>query len=167
MRMRDELELTYHDDDFIELYSYTGQPAKSPAFLALVSVMQFAEGLTDKQAAQAVPARWFPICIRIEIEREEFWPFSSHHIRKRLLDGEMERHLFDHMLSQLSEKGLLKAGGKQRTDSTHVLAAIRKLNRVECVGAWTDVEWHSHGSSWMVTRTSDPWLVWFVWASLW
>ena len=57
MRMRDELELTYHDDDFIELYSYTGQPAKSPAFLALVSVMQFAEGLTDKQAAQAVPAR--------------------------------------------------------------------------------------------------------------
>ena len=33
MKMRDELELTYHDDDFIELYSYTGQPAKSPAFL--------------------------------------------------------------------------------------------------------------------------------------
>ena len=46
----------------------------------------------------------------------------------------MERHLFDHMLSQLSEKGFVKAGGKQRTDSTHVLAAIRKLNRTECVG---------------------------------
>ena len=57
MKMRDELELTYHDDDFVELYSYTGQPAKSPAFLAMVSVMQFAEGLTDKQAAQAVAAR--------------------------------------------------------------------------------------------------------------
>ena len=57
MKMRDELELTYHDSDFIDLYSYTGQPAKSPAFLALVSVMQFAEGLTDKQAAQAVAGR--------------------------------------------------------------------------------------------------------------
>ena len=34
MKMRDELELTYHDDDFVDCYSYTGQPAKSPAFLA-------------------------------------------------------------------------------------------------------------------------------------
>ena len=34
MRMRDELELTYHDEDFIDLYSYTGQQGKSPAFLA-------------------------------------------------------------------------------------------------------------------------------------
>ena len=57
MFRRDELELSYHDRDFIDLYSYTGQPAKSPAFLALVSVMQFAEGLTDKQAAQAVATR--------------------------------------------------------------------------------------------------------------
>jgi transposase len=57
MKMRDELELTYHDDDFIELYSYTGQLGKSPAFLAWRSVMQFAEGLTDKQTAQAVAAR--------------------------------------------------------------------------------------------------------------
>ena len=57
MKIRDELELSYHDDDFVELYSYTGQPAKSPAFLAMISVMQFAEGLTDKQAAGAVAAR--------------------------------------------------------------------------------------------------------------
>ena len=135
MRMRDELELTYHDDDFIELYSYTGQPAKSPAFLALVSVMQFAEGLTDKQAAQAVATRidW-KYALGLELTETGFDPSVLSEFRKRLTEGEMERHLFDHMLSQLEEIGLVKGGGKQRTDSTHVLAAIRKLNRVECVG---------------------------------
>ena len=52
--------------------------------------------------------------------------------RKRLIDGGREIHLFDNMLDQLSQKGLLKAAGKQRTDSTQRLAAIRKLNRTEC-----------------------------------
>ena len=141
MKMRDELELTYDDDDFIELYSYTGQPAKSPAFLALVSVMQFAEGLTDKQAAQAVATRidW-KYALGLELTETGFDPSVLSEFRKRLIDGEMERHLFDHMLSQLSEKGLVKAGGKQRTDSTHVLAAIRKLNRTECASDAQDVE---------------------------
>ena len=71
MRMRDELELTYHDDDFIELYSYTGLKINRPHFW-IKAVMQFAEGLTDKQAAQAVAARRFPIRIRFEIERDRF-----------------------------------------------------------------------------------------------
>jgi transposase len=135
MKMRDELELSYHDDDFVELYSYTGQPGKSPAFLALVSVMQFAEGLTDKQTAQAVAARidW-KYAIGFPLTETSFDPSVLSEFRRRLLDGEMETHLFDHILKQLSEKGLIKAGGQQRTDSTHVLAAIRKLNRTECVG---------------------------------
>ncbi len=135
MKMRDELELSYHDSDFIDLYSYTGQPAKSPAFLALVSVMQFAEGLTDKQAAQAVAARidW-KYALGLELANTSFDPSVLSEFRKRLIDGQRERHLFDDMLNQLSQKGLLKAGGKQRTDSTHVFAAIRKLNRTECVG---------------------------------
>ena len=135
MKMRDELQLSYHDSDFIDLYSYTGQPAKSPAFLALVSLMQFAEGLTDKQAAQAVAARidW-KYALGLKITEIGFDPSVLSEFRKRLLDGGRERHLFDHMLNQLSQKGLLKPGGKQRTDSTHVLAAIRKLNRTECVG---------------------------------
>ncbi|MGH1438301.1 MAG: IS1182 family transposase [Lewinella sp.] len=134
MKMRDELELTYHDSDFIDLYSYTGQAAKSPAFLALVSVMQFAEGLTDKQATQAVASRidW-KYALGLELTDTGFDPSVLSEFRKRLLDGEMERHLLDHILKQLSEKGLVKAGGRQRTDSTHVLAPVRKLNRVKCV----------------------------------
>ena len=135
MKMRDELELTYHDSDFIDLYSYTGQAAKSPAFLALVSVMQFAEGLTDKQAALAVAARidW-KYALGLKITEIAFDPSVLSEFRTRLVDGGRQRHLFDDILAQLSQKGLLKAGGKQRTDSTHVLAAVRKLNRTECVG---------------------------------
>src|SRR3954451_15001921 len=38
------------------------------------------------------------------------------------------------MLAQLRERGLLKARGRQRTDSTHVLAAVRTVNRLESVG---------------------------------
>jgi transposase len=54
--------------------------------------------------------------------------------RSRLLAHEAERRLFDRLLEQCRERGWIKARGKQRTDSTHVLAAIRTLRRLECVG---------------------------------
>jgi transposase len=50
------------------------------------------------------------------------------------LGGHAEQLLFETMLDQFKTHGLLKARGHQRTDSTHVLAAIRTLNRLECVG---------------------------------
>ena len=53
--------------------------------------------------------------------------------RSRLIDGETEHLLFETMLTRFVEKGLLKAKGKQRTDSTHILAAIRTLTRLELV----------------------------------
>jgi hypothetical protein len=45
-----------------------------------------------------------------------------------------ERVLFDRLLDLLRQRGLVKAGGRQRTDSTHVLARIRELNRLELAG---------------------------------
>ena len=54
--------------------------------------------------------------------------------RARLLAGHAEQLLFETMLDQFKTHGLLKARGHQRTDSTHILAAIRTLNRLECVG---------------------------------
>jgi hypothetical protein len=50
-----------------------------------------------------------------------------------LLDGHAEQVLFETMLDQFKTHGLLKTCGHQRTDSTHILAAIRTLNRLECV----------------------------------
>lgn len=51
-----------------------------------------------------------------------------------MLAGSAEMTLLETLLERFKEHGLLKARGKQRTDSTHVLAAIRTLNRLECVG---------------------------------
>src|SRR5688572_4712032 len=57
MQMRDELDSLYSEEQFASLYSAEGQPALSPWRLALVSIMQFAENLSDRQAAEAVRGR--------------------------------------------------------------------------------------------------------------
>ncbi|MFO1432207.1 MAG: hypothetical protein U1F76_19020 [Candidatus Competibacteraceae bacterium] len=56
LRRRDEFGPLYGDEAFAELFSMRGQPAEAPGCLALVMVMQFAEGLSDRQAADQVPA---------------------------------------------------------------------------------------------------------------
>jgi transposase len=57
LRLRDELETIYTNNIFMDLYSRLGQPAETPWRLALVTVLQFAEGLSDRQAADAVRGR--------------------------------------------------------------------------------------------------------------
>lgn len=135
MRMRNELGPIYEDESFRALFSSRGQPAESPARLALVSIMQFAEGLSDRQAADAVRSRidW-KYALALELSDPGFDASVLTEFRERLIAGGAEELLFEQMLTRLRERGLLKARGRQRTDSTHVLAAIRQLNRLECVG---------------------------------
>jgi transposase len=54
MRMRDELGTLFEDSQFTTVYAAVGQPGEAPWRLALVSIMQFAENLSDRQAANAV-----------------------------------------------------------------------------------------------------------------
>ncbi|MBC2904745.1 transposase [Streptomyces sp. PSKA01] len=56
MRIREALGL-FADEDFVDLFPLRGQPAWPPRQLALVSVLQFVEGLSDRQAAAAVRGR--------------------------------------------------------------------------------------------------------------
>lgn len=136
MTMRDELGLWYKDSTFADLFtSPQGRPAELPGMLALITVMQFAEGLSDRQAAEAVRARidWkYALGLRLEDEGFHFSVLGR--FRERVLDGGVEQRLLDDMLGQFREQKLLKARGSQRTDATHVLAAVRKLNRLETVG---------------------------------
>ena len=135
MRMRDELGELYSDEQFAELFPARGQPAASPGRLALVTVMQFAEGLTDRQAADAVRGRLdWKYALGLELTDAGFDYSVLSEFRERLLRGQKEQALLDVLLSALQQRGLLKARGRQRTDSTHVLAAIRTLNRLEVVG---------------------------------
>lgn len=135
LRMRDELALFYQDEAFAPLFPTRGRPAESPGLLALVTVMQFAEDLTDRQAADAVRGRidW-KYALGLELTDPGFDHTLLSEFRTRLLAGGLESHLLDLMLARFQALGYLKAGGTQRTDSTHVLAVVRQLNRLELVG---------------------------------
>jgi transposase len=135
MRMRDVLGPIYTNPTFAGLFSHTGRPAEAPAQLAFITVMQFAEGLSDAQAADAVRARidW-KYALALDLTDPGFDASVLSEFRQRLITGHAELLLFETMLTLFREQGLLKAKGRQRTDSTHVLAAIQTLNRLECVG---------------------------------
>ena len=134
LRMRTGLDTIYADEDFTELSPSRGQPAEAPWRLALVTVFQFAEHLSDRAAADAVRGRidW-KYALSLELTDPGFDHTVLSEFRTRLLVGGAERRLLDVLLRCVRERGLLKVHGRQRTDSTHVLAAIRALNRVELV----------------------------------
>jgi transposase len=135
MAMRDALGAIFEDEDFAHLFPRRGQPAMAPWKLALVTIMQFAEGLSDRQAADALRARidW-KYALSLELSDPGFDASVLCEFRGRLLEGGSDRLLFDHLLERLREMELVKARGKQRTDSTRILASVRGLNRLELVG---------------------------------
>lgn len=135
LTLRDELETIYADSLFTALFPKRGQPAEAPGRLAVVTVLQFAEGLSDRQAADAVRSRidW-KYLLGLELEDPGFDFSVLSELRDRILRGGMEQRLLDELLEGFRARGLLKVRGQQRTDSTHVQAAARNLNRLECVG---------------------------------
>lgn len=134
LTLRDALGTIFHDEDFAALYSHEGQPGLAPWRLALVTIMQFRENLADRQAAEAVRARidWkYLLSLDLMDAGFDFSVLSE--FRDRLLTGSTEAVLLEKLLERCRTLGLLKARGQQRTDSTHVVAAIRTLTRFELV----------------------------------
>jgi transposase len=133
--LRDELGELYKDQDFASLFSSQGRPAERPACLALVTLLQFAEGLTDRQAADAVVSRidW-KYLLGLELTDPGFDFTLLCDFRARLIEGRLETQLLEQFLERFKQRGLIKARMRQRTDATHVLAAVRLLNRLELVG---------------------------------
>ena len=135
MRARDELGAWYRDPDFAAAYGVRGAPGMSPAQLAMVTVLQFAGNLTDRQAADAVRGRLdWKYCLGLALGDEGFDFSVLSEFRSRLAAAGLERVIFDLLLERLKELGLVRPGGTQRTDSTHVLGRIRDLNRLELAG---------------------------------
>jgi transposase len=134
MRARDALGALFTDEQLAELFAARGRPAWSPARLALVLVLQFVEGLTDRQAADAVRARLdWKYALGLDLCDPGFDASVLTEFRVRLLaDGQAER-LLTLMLDRLRERGLLHGSGRQRTDATHVRMAVRDLHRLEQV----------------------------------
>jgi transposase len=135
MQLRDEWEGIYTDEQFADLYPADGQPTIAPWRLALVTVMQFMEDLSDRQAAEAVRDRiaWkYALSLALSDAGFDYSVLSE--FRQRLVAHKAGQRLLDGLLSQLKVRGLLQGQRQQRTDSTHILTAVRELNRLENVG---------------------------------
>src|SRR5258708_2422521 len=134
MQLRDTLGTIYTDEAFADLFPTHGQPALAAWRLAPVTLFQFLEGLTDRQAADAVRDRLaWKYALSLDLGDPGFDHTVLSEFRSRLVAGNAEQRLLDLLLECCRAGGWLKARGRQRTDSTHILAKIRALNRVLCV----------------------------------
>lgn len=135
MRLRDEFADVFSGEVFASLFARRGRPAVPPGALALVTVLQFAEGLSDRQAAAAVRVRidW-KYALGLELTDISFDYSVLSEFRARLVQGQMADELFEDVLREAKDRGLLKTSGRARTDSARVLAAIRAVNHLEMIG---------------------------------
>ena len=142
MRIRDDLGELFNDEQFAAAFATRGRPGLSPGQQAMVTVLQFAAGLSDRQAAEAVQARidW-KYCLGLELDDPGFDFSMLSEFRARLVQHGVAELVLDMLLERLVGLGLVKAGGKQRTDSTHVISAVRDFDRTELAGEWVTADW--------------------------
>ena len=113
LRIADELGPIFRDDQFAKLFPTCGQPAASPARLALASVLQYVEGLSDRQAAEAVRGRidW-KYALGLELTDPGFDHTVLSEFRSRLVHGQAEQQLLDTILERCRELGLIRQRGR-------------------------------------------------------
>jgi len=133
--VRDQLGEWLADEQFAGAYGKRGKPGWPPSRLALVTVFQMAEDLTDRQAAEAVRTRidW-KYALGLDLADPGFDDSILSEFRARVAGGGLDQVVLDTLLERLAAGGLVPAGGKMRTDSTHVVSAVRDLNRLELAG---------------------------------
>ncbi len=133
--VRDQLGEWLSDEQFAGACGKRGKPGWPPGRLALVTVFQMAEDLTDRQAAEAVRTRidW-KYALGLDLADPGFDDSILSEFRGRVAGGGLDQVVLDTLLERLAAGGLVGAGGKMRTDSTHVVSAVRDLNRLELAG---------------------------------
>jgi transposase len=135
VQVRDQLGELFPDDQFADAFEQQGRPGWSPGRLALVTVLQKAANLTDRQAAdEARENLAWKYALGLRSEDPGFDRTVLSEFRTRVVEHQLEQKVLDLLLDQLRELGLVKEGGRQRTDSTHIVSAVRDLNRLELVG---------------------------------
>ena len=135
VEIRDRLGQWLADEDFAAAFGIRGRPGWAPSRLALVTVLQRAEKLTDRAAAEAVRARLdWKYLLGLPVDDPGFDHTVLAEFRGKVAGAGLERVALDALLAKLAAYGLVRGGGKQRTDSTHVVAAVAALNRLELAG---------------------------------
>jgi transposase len=130
----EELYEQYSDEDFVDLYHAEGKPGISPVILTFVTVFQFLENLSDRKAVEALRVRLdWKYALHVPLDYGGFDPSVLCEYRERVIAHGAEERLFDRILKQLRDMGLVKRRGRQRSDSVAVLTRVRQLNRLERV----------------------------------
>jgi transposase len=133
--VRDKLGGWLSDEQFAGAYGVRGKPGWPPSRLALVTIFQKAENLSDRQAAEAVRTRidW-KYALGLDLADPGFDSSILSEFRARVAAGGLDQVVLDTLLERLAADGLAGAGGTMRTDSTHVISAVRDLSRLELAG---------------------------------
>ena len=128
--VRDRLGEWLHDEEFAAAFGIRGRPGWPPSRLALVTVLQRAGNLAGRMAAEAVRTRldWrYLPGLPLEDPGSGHWVLPE--LRAKAADAGLGQAPPDALLKRLAPDGLVKAGGKQRTGSTHLVAAVAELNQ--------------------------------------
>lgn len=162
LRLRDTLGPIFDDADFYAVYGHAGHPAYSPAVLALVTLLQYMENLTDRQAADAVALHLdWKYVLGLELTDPGFDHSILSEFRGRLVAAGQEALLFERVLEAVQAQGLLRVRGRQRTDSTRVLTAVSTLNRLELVGETMRYALNALATdapTWLAAHSDPSWL---------
>ena len=130
----DKLYEKYREEDFGFLYHPEGREAISPVDLLFVSAFQALENLSDREAAQALRVNiGWKYALHLPLDDDGFNFSVLSEFRDRLVKFDAERVLFDQLIAQFQEMGVLKKRGRQRTDSLAIFTHLDKLNRLELI----------------------------------
>lgn len=161
LHVRDRLGAIFQAEDFAQMYSQRGQPGVSPVMLALATLVQFAEGLSDRGLMVAIVGHIevkYLLGLPLEYAGFDYSVLSEY--RQRLQENQQEALLFERVLQAAQAAGLFKERGRQRTDSTHILGAVRSLNRAELVGESLRIVLNTIAglhSQWLQERVDVAW----------
>jgi len=151
--MAESLDDAFSEGDLKAFYPDKGQWGIHPVRICMLLLLQASEGLTDQQVAEAVRLNiGWKYVLRLPLDDLGWSSTVLTDARERFCDGDPQQVFLDSFLNKANEKGLLNFS-KQRVDSTHIIACVRSLNRVELVLETTrnaiealtevDVEWLS------------------------
>jgi transposase len=123
---RAKLEACYCPDN--------GRVAVEPVLLLGVSLLQYLEGMPDRQAVDMVRyhAGW-NFALNRQVGDELFHPTTLVNFRQRLLDHELSRLGFQTVVDALVEAGLVARQSRQRLDSTQMFGCLSRMSRLDCV----------------------------------
>ena len=111
-----------------------GRVAIEPVLLLGISLLQYVDGLPDRQAVEMLRyhAGW-NFALNRQLGDELFHPTTLVHVRQRLLEQEQSALGFRMILDALAQAGLVSRQSRQRLDSTQMFGLVSRMSRLDCV----------------------------------